>query len=303
MKRWVKRIGLGLVALGLVIAASVGIYAKTQTSAFDDSLSKAYDVPVPTNVKASTDPAVVLRGKHLAESIMACATTDCHGADLSGGKTTKMGPLATITGPNASALATAYSDGELARLVRHGVKKNGRGLLLMPSQDINWISDDDLVALISWIRTVPPSPKANGPLEIGTLGKILDRKDQVPLDVARRIDHAHIELAPPPAPTPAYGKFIARSCTGCHGEKLSGGPIPGAPSDFAVPLNLTPHETGLKGYTYEEFDKILVTGTRRDGRKLDAFMPFEALAKGDDTEKRALYAYLMSAPPVPFGNR
>ena len=77
----------------------------------------------------------------------------------------------------------------------------------------------------------------------------------------------------------AYGAYLVRGCTGCHGDGLSGGPIPGAPPSTPVPLNLTPHETGLAAWTYEDFDKLLTQGVRKSGKKLDPFMPVEALGK------------------------
>jgi hypothetical protein len=72
---------------------------------------------------------------------------------------------------------------------------------------------------------------------------------------------------------------------------------------MAVPLNLTPHETGLKGWTYEDFDKLVTTGIRKNGQMVAKMMPIENLAKMDETEKKALYAYLMSLAPLPFGGR
>lgn len=304
MKRWLKKIGLGLAVLLVLVGASVGIYAKTQTSAFDDSMSKVYDLPLGT-LTLKNDPETLARGKHLAESVGGCKLTDCHGGDFTGGKTIELGPLGKITAPNITSkgLGAAYSDAELLRLLRHGVKKDGRSVRLMPVQDFNWLPESDMVALISYFRTAPGVDKPNGPIEIGVLGKIMDRKENVPFDVARRVNHANLEMAGPPEPTAAYGRFIGRGCMGCHGAKGSGGPIPGAPPSLPVPLNITPHETGLKGWTFEDFDQVVTTGTRKDGRKLNPFMPFEALGKMNETEKRALFAYLQSLPPVPFGQR
>ena len=121
--------------------------------------------------------------------------------------------------------------------------------------------------------------------------------------MARRIDHQHIESAPPPAPTKEYGRFVARLCSGCHGEHFSGGPIPGAPSKLAVPLNLTPDASGLAGWTYDDFEHLIQTGTRKNGKALDPLMAVELLRNMDDTEKHALFAYLQSVPPRPFGQR
>jgi hypothetical protein len=84
---------------------------------------------------------------------------------------------------------------------------------------------------------------------------------------------------------------------------LSGGRIPGAPDSFPIPLNLTPHETGLKDWTYDDFAKLLDTGVRKNGKMLDPFMPLVAFAQYDDTERHAVWEYLRALPPTPLGNR
>lgn len=304
MKLWLKRIGIAVGALVLLVAVVVGIFVYVQTSAFDKSMNQVYDIP-PLKIERSTDPAVLARGEHLAQSVVPCATSDCHGTDLGGGKTAEMGPVAVIACPNITdaGLGAAYSDGELARLLRHGIKKDGRSLQFMPSQDVSWLPDSDLLAVISYVRTLPPKKSPSGPVSIGTLGKVLDRLDKLPLDVARRIDHENAGKGPPPSPTAGYGKLLGKMCTGCHGEGLSGGPIPGAPPEIPIPKNLTPHETGLEGWSFQDFERSLNQGIRKDGTKIDPFMPVEAFKNFDDTEKHALWAYLTKLEPTPFGNR
>src|SRR4030095_2700759 len=120
---------------------------------------------------------------------------------------------------------------------------------------------------------------------------------------AKALDHQPRQTAPTPMPTAAYGAFMVRLCVGCHGEHLGGGPIPGAPPSLPVPKNITTHETGIKGWTYADFDRLLMQGVKKDGKKLDPFMPIEALRKLNDTEKQALWAHLEVVPPVPFGSR
>jgi hypothetical protein len=132
---------------------------------------------------------------------------------------------------------------------------------------------------------------------------VLDRKELLVMDVARRIDHEHPLQAVPPAPTVDYGRLLARLCTGCHGDHLSGGKIPGAPSNIPIPLNLTPDDSGLKGWTYEDLARLLDTGVRKNGKKLDPFMPLDAIGKFNDVERHALWAYLQTLPPTPFGQR
>jgi len=302
VKRWMKTAlkGAGML-LGLGSLGMAG-YAGVQVRAFDASMDHVYDVPVPTVVRSS-DPDVLARGKHLAESVAPCAASPCHGKDLAGGEVIDMGPLATLVGSNVTKKITDYSDGELARLLHHGVKKDGRSLAFMPVQDFAWLPDDDVTAIVSYLRTVPVVDKVGPPTVIKTLGKVLDRKDQIVLDVARRIDHTSSARAKGATPTVEYGRFLAMGCQGCHGEHFSGGPIPGAPSSVPIPLNLTPHETGLKDWSFEDLNKLLDEGTRKNGKRLDPFMPFEAFGKYDDIERRALWSYLRSLPPLPFGGR
>ena len=72
----------------------------------------------------------------------------------------------------------------------------------------------------------------------------------------------------------------------------------------AVPLNLTPDETGLKGYSLDDFKQVMKTGKRKkDGRKLDSMMPVESFGQFDDVEMQALFGYLQSLPATPFGQR
>jgi cytochrome c553 len=300
LKRVLKIVGLLL----LLVVAGAGVFVFIRCSQFDASMDKVYDVPVP-NVTRSTDAAVIARGDHLVHSIAACSGDLCHGADLGGGKPIEMGPVATFVAPNITPdnLGAAYSDGELARLIKHGVKKDGRSVRFMPAQDISWLPDADVVAIVSYLRTVKPSDRPNGSTVIKTLGKVLDRQEQFIIDVARRIDHTKSEPVPAPEATAAYGAYVARLCTGCHGEHLSGGPLPGAPSSFAIPLNLTPDDTGLKEWTFADYEKLMRTGVRKNGKPLDKLMPIEAWKNFDDTEMHATWAFLQSLPPRTFGGR
>jgi len=304
MNPTVKRV---LKIAGLVGAAAVfsgAAYGGVQVSQFDASMNKAYDVPLPA-ITLSTDAAVLARGKHLVESTTACAASGCHGADLGGGKPIVIGPIGTFAGPNITRanLGAAYSDGELARLIGHGIKSDGHSVRFMPAQDFAWLPDSDVSAIVSYPRSAPPVDRPSEPTVVGTLGKILDRRDQFILDVARRIDHTKREVVPDPAPTAAYGAFVARLCTGCHGENLSGGHIPGTPPSIPIPRNLTPDSTGLKDWTFDDFDKLMRKAIRKDGKPLDPFMPVESWRNFDDLEMHAVWEYLHTLPPRPFGGR
>jgi hypothetical protein len=300
LKRALKWVG----AVLLLLIAGFGVFIYATCSKFDASMAIVYDVPLP-GITRSTDPAVIARGDHLAHSIAGCALKNCHGDDLGGGESVVMGPLGTFTGPNITPdnLGAAYNDGELARLIKHGVKKDGRSVRFMPAQDIAWMPDSDVTAVVSYVRSVKPGDRANGVTTVGTLGKVLDRQEKFVWDVARHIDHTRTESVPAPAPTAAYGAFVSRLCMGCHGEHLSGGPIPGAPSSFAIPLNLTPDATGLMDWAFADFDRTMKTGIRKNGKPLDSLMPVEGWKNFDDNEMHGVWEYLRSLPPTPFGQR
>lgn len=90
MRKVLLRVTTGMAALIGVLALGGGSYAYMQCAAFDASLDKVYDVPIPSLVRSS-DPAVVARGDHLLHSLAGCAVADCHGADLGGGRIVDIG--------------------------------------------------------------------------------------------------------------------------------------------------------------------------------------------------------------------
>jgi mono/diheme cytochrome c family protein len=293
----VKRV---LLAVVLVILLGGAGFFFGNALLFDRSTSKIYDIPLP-NVIASSDPSVIDRGKHLVESLGKCK--QCHGKDLGSGESVEHGPFGVSKGPNLTAgkNGVGYTDAELARLIKHGVKRNGRTVLYMPSNETSWWPMEDVVALISYLHTLPSVDGESGKVEFGVLAKFFDRMNLIKLDIARRIDHEVEDIPPPRAPTPEYGAYIAKLCVRCHGERFSGGPMPGAPPSLAVPSNLTPDPSGLADWTYEDLDKLLTQGIRKNGKPLDPFMSLGAMGKMDETEKRALWAYLRMLPPRQFG--
>ncbi len=298
-----KKILLGVAAIVLLGLLGGGAFVWSKVAAYDESIAKVYDIPL-TDVTLSEDPAVLERGKHIVESIGGCQ--GCHGDNFGGGKSEPLGPLGTLVYPNVTAgkggRLAEYSNAELVRLFKHGVKRNGKTALMMPSNEFSWWPMEDVVAVISYLRTLPPVDGQPGVIEVSAMAKFIDRIDGIPLDVARRINHTVVETPPAPAPTKEYGAFLARGC-GCHGATFGGGPIPGTPPDFPVPLNLTPHETGLKEYSFADFEKVLREGVRKNGQKLNPFMPVATTKNMNDTEMHALWEFIHALPPVKFGSR
>ena len=227
MKTGVKR---ALKTLAGIVAGLIAIaiaYVRVQTSRFDSSIEKVYDIPVP-DVAASTDPAVIARGKHLASSVAACMAFGCHGADLGGGNVSPWGRSRPSQRPTSRAQPRGRVLGRQSWHASSGTASRKTGSRALHAvEDISWLPQDDVVAIVSYLRSVPPVDRENQPMVVKALGKVLDRRGELVVDVARHIDRGSSRQAPAAAPTAEYGAFVARLCSGCHGEHLSGGPLPG----------------------------------------------------------------------------
>ena len=84
---------------------------------------------------------------------------------------------------------------------------------------------------------------------------------------------------------------------------FSGGPIAGGDPSWPPARNLTPHETGLAGWTYDDFIRALREGVRPDGTALQPPMSLlvTPAQQMKDVELQALWMYLQSLPPTPTG--
>ena len=119
----------------------------------------------------------------------------------------------------------------------------------------------------------------------------------------RIIDHDAKRPEAEPGPTREWGEVLIGTCTGCHGKTLSGGKIPGGDPKWPPARNLTPDESGIKSWTFEDFQKAIKTGTRPDGTTLDPVMPYKAYAGMKPDDIKALWAYLQTVPAKPAGGR
>lgn len=278
--------------LALILISVAAVYAISGSR-----MSRTYDVPSAPVAVPDGDEAIAY-GEHVA-TIRAC--NGCHGPDL-GGATLIEDPMlgsiytANLTGGDGGVLGD-YSDAQLARAIRHGIGHDGKPLLVMPSQEFRVLSDEDLGALIAYLRAQPGVDRRLPQNSVGPMGRILYLSGQLPLLPAELIDHD----APPPPPPPRavsaeYGGYLAVVCQGCHGPDFAGGRVPGSAPDAIPAANLTP---GGELATWNEADFIATirTGTTPSGHRLDEAMPWQQFASMSDEELQAVWLYLQSLPP------
>lgn len=301
MNKWLKRSGLAVLCVAGVAAAAVVAGAQLG----DHKAMRRISIPV-QGVALQTDAAGVERGKYLYRS-RGCG--DCHGNDGAGREFMNDGKGMRVRAPNISPgagnVVAAYGPADWDRTVRHGVKPDGRPLMVMPSQDYNRLTDEDLAAVVAYVRQLPPTAGVGALLELPVMVKALYAAGVV-RDAAETIDHSLPPSQPvPQAVTAAHGAYVANACIGCHGNTLSGGKIPGTPPEWPPAANLTPGEGSvLPRYAdAQAFITMLQTGKRPDGSAISPAMPFNALKELNAVDAQALYLHLKNAPPIPAGHR
>jgi len=312
-----RKILLALVGLVVLVIAACALFVASRQNL-------KFNPPYP-EVVASADTAVIARGHYLVRDIVNCA--QCHGdttmhaamtagddIPLSGGFHWDIPPgtmYARNITPDAETGIGKFTDGEIARALRFGVGHDGRALL--PFMELQGLSDEDLAAVVSYLRSQSPVHNMVPAHRYNLLGAVI--KATV---LANPVGPA----SAPPKTNPhgangENGKYLVESvalCWACHTQRdektgaLVGPRFGGAnnfvePSDpvhvWAPPNITSDPATGRLGHmSADEF----VTRFRA-GRVLPGSpMPWQGFQRMSDEDLRAMYLYLMSVPPVSRDN-
>ena len=298
MKRWIKWTA-GTVAGVVVVVAGAAVLGYQLA---DRKMARKVDVAVQPIAYAS-DAQSLERGKYLFES-RGCA--ECHGVNAGGRVFVDNGKGVRLGAPNITSggVTASYQPVDWVRTIRHGVKPSGQVVMIMPSEDYNRFTDQDVASVVAYVRSLPPAKGGAAILEFPPPMRVLYGFGAIK-DAAATIDHS----LPPAQPvavgvTAQHGAYVANMCIGCHGEHLSGGKVPGGPPDWPAAANLTPGE-GSALVRYKDapaFIAMLRSGKRPDGSAIQV-MPFESLAKLNDTDARAVYEFLKTVPARAAGGR
>lgn len=315
MKRtWKNRLGRVILGAGAVIGGLVGLTALRQDRTFDAPRA---------DLHASTDPAVIERGRYLVMGPAHCS--DCHAAPeqvgaleggaevpLAGGKAFHL-PVGTFYVPNITPDAKdgigRYGDEDIARLLRYGVRPDGHAVL--PFMPFSNMADDDLRAVISYLRSRPATPHAVPQHEINTAGRVVKAWMLEPKGPT-----GTVPTSAKPEASAEYGKYLANSvanCVGCHtqvdlrtgqptGPAFGGGakhPSTDDPKKVFLSPNLTPDPTS--GWISDWSEDVFVARFRVGRVHVGSPMPWTAFKRMSDDDLRALYRYLRSLPPAAGG--
>lgn len=195
-----------------------------------------------------------------------------------------------------------WSDAELARAIREGLRPDGSLIgPPMPFSMYRGIGDDDLAAVVAYLRTVPPVE--NDP------GRSVYHFP-LPPAYGPPVDHV---TAPPRGVTAAYGAYLAgpiSHCLECHtpmgpkGPELAtalgqGGFAFRGPWGELIAPNITSSADGLAHYSDAEIKTMVTQGKRPDGAAMLPPMPYPFLARMTPDDLDAVILYLRTLPPLP----
>lgn len=273
--RLVVRIGIASVVLAGLAAAWV--FASSEWL-----LRRRHAVPLTT---FSSEGAVAdsAEGRRLA--ILVGCLEGCHGPQGEGGEEGAPG-IFRVVAPAFSQVLPSYSDPELERLVRSGVKRDGLSAVGMPSGTFHPIGDADLARIVAHLRRRPAYEPVAREREIAPLGRLALALGKWKLS-ADAVDRSIPRWGDQPITTPhERGRYLASIvCSECHGRDLRGDPYMGSPALSIV-----------RGYEYPQFERLMRTGVPISGRDLGLMsrVAQAAFVHFTDDEVLGLHAYLGS---------
>jgi mono/diheme cytochrome c family protein len=291
----------GLAVVVMLVAAGTAGFAQ-----FGSDMKMHRTVPVEvTPIALPTDQGALDRGAYLYKS-RGCAV--CHGANGAGAIVINDGGFfakAPHIAPGEGSATANYKPEDWVRTIRHGVKPNGEPTFIMPSEDFNRLTDADVGAIVSYVRTMPAVAGTGSEFRVPLIVRFLYAAGMIK-DAAEKIDHG----LPPAQPFAssdemAHGAYVAAACKGCHNEFFSGGAIPGAPPTWPPAANLTPGPGGaLTRYANAEaLAAMFTSGKRPDGTDVSNVMPFPMLSQMSSDDVGALYSFLKTVPAAKQGGQ
>jgi mono/diheme cytochrome c family protein len=310
MKKWLKRIGI---AVGVVALAFGGFLLYVQITGIPKY------PPGHIDLKVEATPERVARGKKFATLLCSQCHMDPNTLKLTGKRMEdappEFGPIFSrnITRHPQKGIGS-WTDGELAYLLRTGVRRDGQ--YLPPYMvKLPHLSDEDLQSIIAFLRSDDPLVAAAdvdppGTTQPSFLTKLLSHV------AFKALPYPTEKKAPPDASDKvAFGRYLVAGldCFACHSadfktmnvfepEKskgyLGGGNMLGDLHGGTIrSANLTPDdETGIGKWSEADFRRAVQKGFRPDNKVIR--YPMAPMPEITDDEANAIYAYLRTVPKI-----
>ena len=215
----------------------------------------------------------------------------------------------------------SWTDAQIKNAMLNGIDKDGNALFpIMPYYVLHNMSDADADAIVAYLRTIPAIGNAILPRNFALPGP----SPFVPPD---RIPNPTLAANDPNYASAMRGKYLAGNfglCMECHTkhvqtpgavpldlDKLFAGgetfisaaigvPSPPFPATITTE-NITPHATGVAGWTAQAVATVLKTGLNKDGLMICPPMPNGpegAFGGLTDNDARDIGNYIIHLPPI-----
>jgi hypothetical protein len=284
-------------------------------------------------------PTIVRRGEYLVKHVALCS--DCHTPRMADGRPDparflagvpglfrlpRLGPdggYGVVSGKNlTSDVATglgSWTDAEIKKAFLDGIGKDGKALSsTMPYYVLHNMSGEDADAVVAFLRTAPAVNNV-----------IAERNFEVAAPAqpiaAAAIPNPMLEATDPSYASAMRGKYLAANigiCMDCHTEHVPS-PMPldterlfagghsfvAADIGIAAPpfpsvihsANITPHPSGIEGWTAAAVALLLKHGLEPDGVRICPPMPvgpWGAFGGLTDRDARDIGNYIIHLPPT-----
>jgi len=224
---------------------------------------------------------------------------------LAGGRLFDLGPAGLVytrnLTPDKETGIGKWSDEQIKIAVKTGLAADGTTLFpVMPYHVYNGMADDDLLAVVAFVRSVKAVNN-------------IPPKETVNTEGMPTLPYTQGIIAPDPADKAARGAYLVNNvmgCTDCHTpidpasgapiiEKyLAGGQPYEGPWGIVYGGNITPDPvTGLGDWTEEQIKATMISGVRKDGRRL-ILMPWYAYQSLKPEDADAVAYYLKNVLPA-----
>lgn len=288
--RWPGVVLSGLLGLVFLTVAGVAAYGFYQLNTAPYTYTTA-------DVQVAMTEENIARGQRFAYVCIDCHSStgelplDGSGFDFFADPSAP--PVGSLWGPNLTPGGDLknWTDGEILRAVREGVDKDGRPLMIMASQVMHNMSDEDAQALVAYLRSQPAVERSIPDRNLNILAALFVGAGMFPTSAQEPIT---APVVAPQAGTVEYGEYLisATGCVDCHGEKLDG-VVSNAFGGGAPDLTAS-----IPTWQEEEFIRFFREGVLPVGRSVDPMaMPWKIYGQAfTDDNLKDIYSYLHSLP-------
>jgi cytochrome c553 len=191
-----------------------------------------------------------------------------------------------LVAPNLTRAARERTLPELEAVIRQGIRPDGTSVFGKPSSSYAVMTDEDLGAILAYLREYPLQPERQGEPDYGLLTRWRMVSGALPIEAENRVHQPWRNTFR--NNEARLGEYLALlSCSDCHGPDLEGTPGQGVPG-----LDL------ISNYDENEFIDLLQRGMAPGEQPMASKEPMarQRFSRFTQDEMEAIFVYLKTRP-------